>query len=126
MSKRKRGKKPAATTEKEVKAPPVSDASIRAARRFVEHDVGPRIFADIARQLGARGARPRDFRCGCVHSFLDGLPICEGKKPGCRYAQRVKEADIDAHASDEAEARYMIYYRAELERRKQTPFRAPA
>ncbi|WDI31020.1 hypothetical protein PUV54_13760 [Hyphococcus flavus] len=124
--KRKRSKRAGAKSEPEKKKPAITEENIAAAHRFVERQVAPRILANTARRLGARKARPRDFYCDCIQSFLDGLPICEGEKPGCRFAKRVKTAEMEAHLSDAAEAHYMVLYRTELNRRRSKPFRTPA
>ncbi|WP_425409013.1 hypothetical protein [Hyphococcus sp.] len=112
---RKRGKRSAEIPGAEPDAPPVSDESIAALHRHLEREVAPRILAGVSRRLGAQGARPRDYRCNCDLSYLDGLPICCGVKPDCRYAGRLTEAEIAAHTSDAAHARYMIVYRAAMD-----------
>lgn len=114
MSKRKRGKRKAVTAATEDKDRPVTEARINAAWGRVSRDITPRLFADTARRLGARGARPRDFKCGCAPSFLDGLPLCEGRKPGCAFAGRVAGERMDAHGAPAAEARYEALYDAAL------------
>ena len=112
---RKRGKRSAEIAGAEPDELPVSDESLAAVRRYLEREIAPRILADISRRLGARGARPRDYRCNCDLSYIDGLPICYNVKPDCRYAGRLTEAEISAHTADAAHARYMIHHRAAMD-----------
>lgn len=48
----------------------------------------PLLLADTARRLGSSTVSPRDFHCGCAPCATDGLPVCEGAKPDCRFAGR--------------------------------------
>lgn len=61
------------------------------ARRFAllaRRTIMPVLLADTARRLGSPTISPRDFYCGCAPCAADGLPVCEGAKPDCRFAGR--------------------------------------
>lgn len=56
--------------------------------RLVNNILRPALLAETARRLGSPAVAPRDFFCGCPPCAKDGLPVCEGLKPGCRFRGR--------------------------------------
>ena len=122
MTNRKRARKqPRQETETETneasapEKPLVTDALIASTVAHIENVVVPRLFADIARRLGSRDVRPADFRCFCAPSHLDGLPVCEGKKPNCRFADRAGDQMRAMHLADKDKARYDAVFDAAME-----------
>lgn len=104
--KRKRARAAPPPAEAQAEKPLLSDALIESVDNFIRNRLLPRLQAEIARRLGAPDARPRDFYCGCKLSALDGLPVCEEKTPGCRFAGRCAAEEMDAHESLEIGERH--------------------
>jgi hypothetical protein len=66
------------------------------------------IMADVARRLGSPTVSPRDFYCGCAPCYKDGLPMCERKRPDCRYANRSRPENLAARETEWDKYRYDI------------------
>lgn len=96
----------------------VTEGSIRAARRFIQEYEIFRIYAAAARRAGEPLVRPRDYYCGCSPSLSDFLPVCEKKKPGCRFAGRVSPAEFDEDVDETLLVRFFARYRKALKARQ--------
>jgi hypothetical protein len=85
--KRKRGR----ILEERLRRGPARLRHLDEGRRFalLSHRVVlPLLLSETARRLGSPIVSPKDFYCGCAPCAADGLPICEGVKPACRFAAR--------------------------------------
>lgn len=85
--KRKRGR----ILEARLRHGPARLRHVEEAQRFTlltRRAVLPLLLAETARRLGTPRVSPRDFHCGCAPCAADGLPVCEGARPNCRFAGR--------------------------------------
>jgi len=84
------------------------------ARLYAYHVIAPTMMAAVARRLGSSSVSPRDFYCGCAPSFKDGLPMCERKRPGCRFAERPEPEAIAARETRGDESKYDYHWSVAL------------
>lgn len=57
---------------------------------YARHVLAPRILAERRRRNGDPGASHRDYDCQCDLSRVDELPLCDGRRAGCKFSHRLR------------------------------------
>lgn len=97
----------AATTEVERKSAQyawllLENAFRKIVAQYVSLVDAPSLLAEWRRRNGDDSAAPRDYDCRCPVTYNDGIPECDGRRPGCKFNGAPRDPLLPAVPVDNA------------------------